>query len=118
MPSRKIVHTRKAGWCDHEFAHPGRIEYGDRIEVTTYFPSDEEVREFGVQEFRRTRRCSWCLTRDEARAAELADYATRTDPHDPCCTSHGVTMTCAEYRRTHFVETGPCCPTEPQEQKP
>lgn len=29
--------------------------------------------------------------------------------HDPCCSSHGVTMTCERYRRTHFVEVRPCC---------
>ncbi len=34
---------------------------------------------------------------------------TTTAEHDPCCSSHGVTMTCAEYRRTHFVEVRPCC---------
>lgn len=108
MPSVKIVRTRKAGWCDDEFAHYGRIDVGDRVEITTYFPSDEHVRDFGVRAFARYRRCSWCLSRDEARAAELAEYAARTDPHDPCCSSHGITMDCDTYRRTHFVETGPC----------
>lgn len=29
--------------------------------------------------------------------------------HDPCCSSHGKVLTCAEYRRTHFVEVRPCC---------
>lgn len=29
--------------------------------------------------------------------------------HFPCCTAHGVDMTCAQYRRTHFVEVRPCC---------
>jgi hypothetical protein len=29
--------------------------------------------------------------------------------HDPCCSSHGVTMGCDQYRRTHFVEVGRCC---------
>jgi hypothetical protein len=29
--------------------------------------------------------------------------------HDPCCSSHGVTMGCDRYRRTHFVEVGRCC---------
>ncbi len=29
--------------------------------------------------------------------------------HNPCCSSHGVDMDCATYRRTHFVEVGPCC---------
>ena len=29
--------------------------------------------------------------------------------HHPCCSSHGVDMSCARYRRTHFVEVRPCC---------
>jgi hypothetical protein len=29
--------------------------------------------------------------------------------HDPCCSSHGIVMDCARYRRTHFVEVRPCC---------
>lgn len=29
--------------------------------------------------------------------------------HKPCCSSHGVDMSCARYRRTHFVEVRPCC---------
>lgn len=32
--------------------------------------------------------------------------------HVPCCSSHGVAMTCARYRRTHFVEVRPCCSTD------
>jgi hypothetical protein len=29
--------------------------------------------------------------------------------HEPCCSAHGLSMTCARYRRTHFVEVRPCC---------
>jgi hypothetical protein len=29
--------------------------------------------------------------------------------HIPCCSSHGVKMTCPDYKRTHFVEVGNCC---------
>ncbi|BAH52272.1 hypothetical protein [Rhodococcus opacus] len=29
--------------------------------------------------------------------------------HTPCCSSHRVDMNCETYRRTHFVEVGPCC---------
>ena len=29
--------------------------------------------------------------------------------HAPCCSSHGKTLTCSQYRRTHFVEVRPCC---------
>lgn len=38
-------------------------------------------------------------------AAVLAEPVT----HDPCCSAHGVPMTCTRYRRTHFVEVRPCC---------
>jgi hypothetical protein len=65
MSHTKIVHTRKPGWCSSEFAHPGQINFGDRILVITYFPGDEEVRDFGVPAFSRVRVCSWCLGREE-----------------------------------------------------
>jgi hypothetical protein len=29
--------------------------------------------------------------------------------HVPCCSAHGHAMTCARYRRTHYVEVRPCC---------
>ncbi|CAL9606033.1 hypothetical protein SUDANB95_05491 [Actinosynnema sp. ALI-1.44] len=29
--------------------------------------------------------------------------------HTPCCSAHGKSMSCATYRRTHFVEIRPCC---------
>lgn len=35
-----------------------------------------------------------------------------TPDHDPCCSSHGVPMSCERYRRTHFVEVRPCCSTD------
>jgi hypothetical protein len=38
----------------------------------------------------------------------LADLAV-AQTHRPCCSTHGRHMTCAQYRRTHFVEVGPCC---------
>lgn len=66
MPSRKIVRTRTAGWCDADFAHPGRINVGDRVQVTTYFPSDEHVQDFGALSLKRYRKCAWCLERAEA----------------------------------------------------
>lgn len=34
------------------------------------------------------------------------------EDHTPCCSAHGVDMTCARYRRTHFVERRPCCATD------
>lgn len=49
---------------------------------------------------------------DEAAAHainELRDALAAAETHRPCCSSHGRHMTCAEYRRTHFVEVGPCC---------
>lgn len=62
--SREIVRTRTAGWCSQEYAHPGAIEPGDVVLVTTYMPSDEMVRHFGVAPFTRTRMCAWCVCRD------------------------------------------------------
>lgn len=35
--------------------------------------------------------------------------AAEPGAHEPCCSSHGVDMTCERYRRTHFVEVRPCC---------
>jgi hypothetical protein len=46
-----------------------------------------------------------CRCEQAVLAAELRDAPT----HDPCCSAHGVPMTCARYRRTHFVEVRPCC---------
>jgi hypothetical protein len=66
MPSRKLVRTRRSGWCDQEFAHPGEIRPGDLVLVTTYMPTDEHVRDFGVRPFTRTRMCGWCVERDIA----------------------------------------------------
>ena len=42
------------------YFHAGRIAPGDLTLVTTYFPSDENVRWFGVESFTRTRRCEEC----------------------------------------------------------
>lgn len=39
----------------------------------------------------------------------LAQVSEPNVAHDPCCSSHGVPMTCERYRRTHFVEVRPCC---------
>ncbi|MFE6966860.1 hypothetical protein ACFVAJ_17250 [Agromyces sp. NPDC057679] len=61
---REIVRTRKHGWCDQEFAHPGEINPGDVVLVTTYMPTDEAVRDFGVPPWTRTRTCAWCVRRD------------------------------------------------------
>lgn len=36
--------------------------------------------------------------------AEVADEA-----HNPCCSTHGVPMSCERYRRSHFVDVRPCC---------
>ena len=29
--------------------------------------------------------------------------------HNPCCSAHGIDMSCEHYRWTHFVEVRPCC---------
>lgn len=39
----------------------------------------------------------------------MANSDWGTPDHDPCCSSHGIAMSCANYRRTHFVEVRPCC---------
>lgn len=73
MSTSKIVRTRKSGWCDSEFAHPGRILPHDRVLVITYFPRDEEVRDFGAPPFARVRVCSWCLAREEETGWRIYD---------------------------------------------
>lgn len=69
MPSSKVVHARKPGWCDGDFAHPGEIRVGDATKITTFFPGDEHVRDFGVRAFTRSRRCQWCVLREEEETA-------------------------------------------------
>lgn len=69
MPSTRVVRTRTPGWCDSAFAHPGRIDVGDRVQVVTFFPSDEHVRDFGVMALHRYRQCTWCVDRHEAERA-------------------------------------------------
>lgn len=76
MTHEKLVRTRKGGWCDSEFAHPGEIRRGDVVIVQTHYPRSEAVRDFGVRPFTRTRRCAWCVSRDM-----LTPYTReRTDP--------------------------------------
>lgn len=64
------MRTRTPGWCDSEFAHPGEIHVGDIVQITTYFPRGEHVRDFGVKPFTRTRACQWCVLTSEATAAK------------------------------------------------
>ncbi|MBN9214717.1 MAG: hypothetical protein J0J04_07875 [Microbacterium sp.] len=78
------MRTRTAGWCDADFAHPGRISVGDRVEVVTYFPSDENVRDFGALALHRYRRCQWCVDRDEAERARRADAPEPAELAAPC----------------------------------
>lgn len=51
-------------------------------------------------------------------SAGHADYCpsyVKPEPeHTPCCSSHGVPMSCERYRRTHFVEVRPCCSADAQ----
>lgn len=115
MPSVKIVRTRTAGWCEDDFAHPSKIEVGDRIKVITLFPREHH---YTTKTPIRIRKCSWCLEEEILREAEAVEWAALSliapagpkDTHVPCCSSHKVPMTCKEYRRTHFVEVGVCCP--------
>lgn len=69
MPREQFVRTRTPGWCDSEFAHPGAIQRGDIVTVTTYYPRGEHVRDFGVAPFTRTRKCEWCTLNAEHAAA-------------------------------------------------
>jgi hypothetical protein len=62
MPARRISAARTARTCPNEFAHDGRIHPGQRTLVTTYFPSDEHVRDFGVAPFTRVRVCLHCTS--------------------------------------------------------
>lgn len=59
---------------------------------------------------------------DEA-VEEVEEVQVRSQPepkdwgepdHEPCCSSHNVTMSCENYRRTHFVEVRPCCHLDAQ----
>lgn len=42
-------------------------------------------------------------------AIEMSRARDRVITHAPCCSAHGIAMTCDRYRRTHFVEVGNCC---------
>lgn len=69
MSARRFVRTRTPGWCDSDFAHPGRIGYGDIVGVHTVYPRDEYARDFGVKPFTRWRRCQWCVLAEQAQFA-------------------------------------------------
>lgn len=60
MPSLQISASRRGGTCSVEYAHEVRIQPGQRTIVTTFFPSDEHVRDFGVAPFSRHRVCLTC----------------------------------------------------------
>lgn len=60
MPAYRISASRNGGWCTAEFAHDMNIRVGQRTLVTTYFPSDENVRHFGVPPLSRHRSCLFC----------------------------------------------------------
>lgn len=64
----------------------------------------------------KTLRTKWRPTAEGAPTALLCDLCTRrgdfrepSAAHAPCCSSHGKLLCCACYRRSHFVEVGPCC---------
>lgn len=60
MPSIRISASRRGGTCGIEYAHDIRIQPGHRTIVTTYYPGDEQVRDFGVAPFSRHRACLTC----------------------------------------------------------
>lgn len=72
MPAHRITKTRSEGTCAVDKTH--RIEAGDRVITSVYFPSDELVRDFGVKPMIRFRRCVSCTgekLRDYARTGHL-----------------------------------------------
>ncbi len=78
MPALRITAARRAGTCPVEYTHDVRIRPGDRTLVTTYFPSDEHVRSFGVAPFARVRVCRECTDQklhDAARIGTLDHIA-------------------------------------------
>lgn len=97
----QFVRTRTPGWCDSEFAHPGAIRVGDIVQVTTYFPRGEHVRDFGVKPFTRTRACQWCVLVNEATAASRGMQALHLRDR------HGDVWTMGDDGLLHTRETAP-----------
>ena len=60
MPAYRITASRHGATCAAEYAHDVRIHPGQRTLVTTYFPSDEHVRYFGVPPLSAHRSCLTC----------------------------------------------------------
>ena len=60
MPAFAISASRNGGTCTAEFFHDINIRPGQRTITTTFFPSDEHVRDFGVQPLSRHRSCLFC----------------------------------------------------------
>lgn len=60
MPSYRISASRAGGHCRAGYAHDLTIRPQQRTLVTTYFPGDEHVRDFGVAGLSRHRSCMTC----------------------------------------------------------
>lgn len=77
MPKREIVVSRTHGTCSewNAWAHDGTIKPGDQVLISTYFPTDEAVRWFGVAPFTRIRRCVHCTRNWETEFPEQARIA-------------------------------------------
>lgn len=60
MPSIRMSASRHGGVCRAGYAHDIRIRPGQRTLTTTYFGSDEHVRDFGVAPLSRHRVCVTC----------------------------------------------------------
>lgn len=78
MPAVRISATRTEGTCTAGYAHDIRIRPGQRTIVTTYFASDEHVRDFGVQPLTRHRVCMTCTAskiRELSRTGALSTLA-------------------------------------------
>lgn len=77
MPRREIVIARASGVCSawDTWAHDSTIRPGDRVLISTFFPTDEAVRWFGVAPFTRARRCVHCTRNWETEFPEQATLA-------------------------------------------
>lgn len=60
MPAYRISASRHGGVCAVEYFHDITIQPSQRTFVTTYFASDEHVRDFGVEPLSAHRVCLTC----------------------------------------------------------
>lgn len=97
MPSYRISASRAGGTCLNEFFHPVTIAPGDRTLVTTHFPGEEAVRDFGVPALSRYRVCLFCT------ASKLGEFARTGQLHF----IHGLTSADLERAGVPIPATAP-----------